>query len=165
MLEKACALQSRTPTLCERECIRFYLRNEFALRERAPTISKRKRLHFAKENDHARRKRTPTPCERERLSFARERLDARDGAAQDQGMDVGGALVGVDRLEVHHVSNDVVVLNDAVACVTRSHKTETQIEILIDTYHKNLWLRSIYNYTSKRVHAHHDTVHAYALTC
>ena len=51
------------------------------------------------------------------LASGGEGLDAGLGAAQDQGVDVVGALVGVDRLEVHDVADDVVLVGDAVAAV------------------------------------------------
>src|SRR5262249_23224575 len=35
-----------------------------------------------------------------------EGVEARDVAAHDQGVDVVGALVGVDRFQVHHVADD-----------------------------------------------------------
>src|SRR5216684_7405131 len=43
--------------------------------------------------------------------------DARLGTPQDQGMDVVSALIGVDRLEVHHVADHVVLVRDAVAAM------------------------------------------------
>src|SRR6516165_6037077 len=46
-----------------------------------------------------------------------KRLDARDGASQDQGMDVVSALIGVDRLEIVDVPHHVVLDLDAVAAV------------------------------------------------
>src|ERR1700731_4466414 len=42
-----------------------------------------------------------------------ERRDAGDRLAEDQGMDVVGALVGVDRLDVEHVTDHRVVVDDA----------------------------------------------------
>jgi hypothetical protein len=39
------------------------------------------------------------------------------GAAEDQGVDVVGAFVGIDRFEVHHVADHVVLVGDAVAAV------------------------------------------------
>src|SRR5687767_12190853 len=44
-----------------------------------------------------------------------ECLDPRDGAPQDQGVDVVRALVGVHHLEVHHVADDAELIRDAVA--------------------------------------------------
>jgi hypothetical protein len=44
-----------------------------------------------------------------------ERLDARDVTADDQGMDVIGALVCVHSLEVDHVADDAVFVNDSVS--------------------------------------------------
>src|SRR5258706_15502661 len=44
-----------------------------------------------------------------------KRRDARLRAAQDQGVDVVRALVGVDGLEVHDVADHVVFVGDAVA--------------------------------------------------
>lgn len=44
-----------------------------------------------------------------------EGLDAGDGAAEDEGVDVVRALVGVDGLQVHDVPDDVVLVLDAVA--------------------------------------------------
>src|SRR5471032_3453164 len=46
-----------------------------------------------------------------------EGLDAGDGAAEDQRMDVVRALVGVDRLEVHGVADHVILVGDTVAAV------------------------------------------------
>src|SRR5690606_10074078 len=48
---------------------------------------------------------------------SRERLNPGLGAAEDQGVDVVGALVRVDRLEVHDVADHVVLVGDAVAAV------------------------------------------------
>jgi len=44
-----------------------------------------------------------------------ERLDAGDGASEDERVDVRRALVGVDRLEVDGVTHHVVLVDDAVA--------------------------------------------------
>src|SRR6266851_6368721 len=49
--------------------------------------------------------------------LAGERSDAGLGAAEDQGVDVVGAFIGVDRLEVHHVTDHVVLVGDAVAAM------------------------------------------------
>src|SRR5271170_5674699 len=38
-------------------------------------------------------------------------------AAQDQGMNVVGSLVGIHGLEIHHVADHVVFVDDAVAAV------------------------------------------------
>src|SRR5882672_9694200 len=46
-----------------------------------------------------------------------ERLDSRLRASEDQRMHVMRALVGVDRLEVHHVTDDVELVVDAVAAM------------------------------------------------
>src|SRR5665213_1025790 len=46
-----------------------------------------------------------------------ERVLAGDGAPQDQGVDVVGAFVGVDRLQVRGVAHDMVLAGDAVAAV------------------------------------------------
>jgi len=43
-----------------------------------------------------------------------ERRDPRDVLADDQGMDVVGAFVGFDRLQVGHVAEDGVLVGDAV---------------------------------------------------
>src|SRR4029450_10454764 len=42
-----------------------------------------------------------------------ERVEARDVAAHDEHVDVVRALVGVDRLEIHHVAHDGVLVHDA----------------------------------------------------
>src|SRR5262249_12161882 len=42
-----------------------------------------------------------------------ERVEARDVAADDQRVDVVRPLVGVDRLEIHHVPDDRVLVHDA----------------------------------------------------
>src|SRR5437899_7422429 len=46
-----------------------------------------------------------------------KRLDAGDGAAEDQGVDVVGALIGVDGLEVLGVAHHVIFDLDAIAAV------------------------------------------------
>src|SRR5450755_1675902 len=46
-----------------------------------------------------------------------KRLDAGDGTAQDQRMDVVGAFIGVDRLQVLRVAHHVVLAGDAVAAM------------------------------------------------
>ena len=43
-----------------------------------------------------------------------ERRDAGDRLAEDQAVDVVRSLVGEDRLEVHHVADHRVVVDDAV---------------------------------------------------
>ena len=50
-------------------------------------------------------------------SAARERLQPRLRPAEDQGVDVVGAFVGVYGFEVHDVADDVVFVGDAVAAV------------------------------------------------
>src|SRR5690606_27028297 len=47
----------------------------------------------------------------------REGLDAGLGAAQDEGVDVVGALIGIDRLQVHDMTDDMVFIRYAVAAV------------------------------------------------
>ena len=37
------------------------------------------------------------------MNFLEECLESGDAPAEDKGVDVVGALVGVDRLQVHHV--------------------------------------------------------------
>src|SRR5208283_4758375 len=49
--------------------------------------------------------------------LAGEGGDAGLGAPQDQGVDVVGAFVSVDRLQVHHVADHVVLVGDAVAAM------------------------------------------------
>src|SRR5262245_20623974 len=51
------------------------------------------------------------PCRTRRL----ERCNPRDVLADDQGMDVVGAFVGFDRLQVGHVAEDGVFVRYAVA--------------------------------------------------
>jgi hypothetical protein len=36
-------------------------------------------------------------------------------APEDWGMEVVGAFIGVDRLEVHHVADQVILVGDAIA--------------------------------------------------
>src|SRR5579883_1774295 len=43
--------------------------------------------------------------------------DAGLGAAEDEGVDVVRALIGVDRLQIHDVADDVVLVRDAVAAM------------------------------------------------
>ena len=50
-------------------------------------------------------------------TLSREGLDPSLRAPQDQGVDVVGALVGVDRLEIQDVADHVVLVRDAVAAV------------------------------------------------
>src|SRR3546814_11747985 len=52
-----------------------------------------------------------------RGSIRLERGDTGDGAAEDEGVNVVGALVGVDRLEVHDMAHDLIFRRDAVAAV------------------------------------------------
>src|SRR6266436_7458008 len=47
----------------------------------------------------------------------RKRLDAGDGAAEDQGVDVVGAFIGVDGFQVRGVAHHVIFDLDAVAAV------------------------------------------------
>src|SRR2546425_9899472 len=42
-----------------------------------------------------------------------EGVESRDVLADDQRVDIVGALVRVERLEVHHVADDGVLVNDA----------------------------------------------------
>lgn len=42
-------------------------------------------------------------------------LVASDGTAKDEGMDIVGAFIGVDSLQVHHMPDDVIFIRDAVA--------------------------------------------------
>jgi len=44
-------------------------------------------------------------------------LNAGLSTAEDKGMDIVGALVGVHGFQVHHVANDVELVGDAVATV------------------------------------------------
>src|SRR3954470_18491833 len=46
-----------------------------------------------------------------------ECLDAGLRPPEDQGMDVMGPLIGVDRLEIDHVADDVELVRDAVAAM------------------------------------------------
>src|SRR5579862_6410973 len=54
---------------------------------------------------------------RRRRGALHERLDARLRAAEDEGMDVVRALVGVDRLEVQDVADHAELVGDAVAAM------------------------------------------------
>src|SRR5689334_176215 len=49
--------------------------------------------------------------------LTREGGNAGLGATQYQGVDVVGAFIGVDRFQVHHVADHVVLVGDAVAAV------------------------------------------------
>src|SRR5215470_14081765 len=49
------------------------------------------------------------------LQILSERADAGDVLAQDQGMNVVRALVGLDCFQVHHVAHDGIVVGNAVA--------------------------------------------------
>lgn len=40
--------------------------------------------------------------------------DSSDGPTQNESMDVVCALVGIDRLQVHHMPNDVVLIADTI---------------------------------------------------
>ena len=42
-------------------------------------------------------------------------MDSGDGPAEDEGVDVVGTFVGIDRFQVHDVADDVVFVRDAVA--------------------------------------------------
>src|SRR5207247_10484315 len=42
-----------------------------------------------------------------------ESVEARDVPAHDEGVDVVGAFVGVDRLQIHHVPDDRLLVDDA----------------------------------------------------
>ena len=44
-----------------------------------------------------------------------EGWDARDSPANDEGVDVVGSLVGVDSLQVHDVSDDVILITDSIS--------------------------------------------------
>ena len=44
-----------------------------------------------------------------------KRLHPRDRPAQNQGVDIVRALVCVDRLQVHSVADDMILVHDAVA--------------------------------------------------
>src|SRR3984957_13531595 len=52
-----------------------------------------------------------------RLLPLRKRLNARDGATEDQGMNVVGALIGIHGLQVRGVPHHVIFDLDAVAAV------------------------------------------------
>src|SRR3712207_6715583 len=64
--------------------------------------------------------RTPTPTPKRTITGSTragsgERSDAGDVAADDQRLDGLGALVGVDDLDVAHVTDDVVLEQDPIA--------------------------------------------------
>ena len=44
-----------------------------------------------------------------------EGREPRDAPADDEGVDVVGSLVGVDGLQVHDVSDDVVLITDSIS--------------------------------------------------
>ena len=44
-----------------------------------------------------------------------EGRNASDSPANDEGVDVVGSLVGVDSLQVHDVSDDVVLVTDPIS--------------------------------------------------
>src|ERR1700722_2959903 len=60
---------------------------------------------------------TPARCGllRMRSKTLRKRLDAGDGAAEDQRMDIMCALIGVDGFQVRGVAHHVILDLDAVA--------------------------------------------------
>ena len=53
------------------------------------------------------------------MSFAsgvlEECLESGDAPAEDEGVDVVGSLVGVDGLQVHDVSDDVILITDSIS--------------------------------------------------
>src|SRR6185437_1125134 len=49
--------------------------------------------------------------------YLRKRLDAGDGAAEDQSVDVVGAFIGVDGFQIRGVTHHVVLDLDAVAAM------------------------------------------------
>ena len=54
-------------------------------------------------------------CEENWMTLVAEGGQAGDASAQDEGVDVVGALVGVHRLQVHHVSEqDLHVIHDSI---------------------------------------------------
>src|SRR5690348_11676021 len=65
---------------------------------------KRHREEAKRETHHAPSKPPSTPL---------ERRDPRLRAAEDEGVDVVRAFVGVDGLEIHHVADDVIFVDDA----------------------------------------------------
>ena len=44
-----------------------------------------------------------------------EGREAGDSPANDEGVDVVGSLVGVDSLQVHDVSDDVILITDSIS--------------------------------------------------
>ena len=48
-------------------------------------------------------------------SSIRECRETRDAPANDEGVDVVGSLVGVDSLQVHDVSDDVILITDSIS--------------------------------------------------
>src|SRR5262245_5556801 len=59
------------------------------------------------------RMRRPSPLAGRRARSQPERVEASDVAADDQRVDVVRALVRVDRLQIHHVPDDRVLVHDA----------------------------------------------------
>ena len=47
----------------------------------------------------------------------RERLQPRLRSPQDQRMNIMRAFIGVDRFQIHHMPNDMILIRDTVAAV------------------------------------------------
>lgn len=47
--------------------------------------------------------------------LGREGLDSSDVSSEDEGVDIGGSFIGVDGFKVHHVADDVVLINNTVS--------------------------------------------------
>ena len=45
----------------------------------------------------------------------RECRETRDAPPNDEGVDVVSSLVGVDSLQVHYVSDDVILITDSIS--------------------------------------------------
>src|SRR6266481_1166879 len=57
------------------------------------------------------------PILRSPIDASPERRDAGLRPPEDEGMNVVRAFIGVDRLEIHHVADDVILVRDAIAAV------------------------------------------------
>ena len=48
-------------------------------------------------------------------SFSFKGRDASNGSSQNESMDIMGALISVNRLQVHDMPNDMILVTDAVS--------------------------------------------------
>ena len=71
-----------------------------------------------------------------------EGLQACDGFAQDECVDVVCSLVRVDRLQVHHVTDHMILITHTIACTQTHSNEETGCTCMIASVHNNIMVVS-----------------------